>query len=476
MTPVTSRSIVYCPARFRGRMVFALVVYGIVLAFVTPPFQTADEQSHLMRTYMISRGELAVRTEGSITGQDVPTGLLNYIGQHSTMFHDVVRRYSYERWHLEAIPPADENSTTLTTFSTQSSSPIYFIPQTLGVWVGRVLYALSPAQFSWSGALYFARLGNLAAYVLVFAWAVSIAPRFATTLMFLAFTPMSLSLAASASYDVSVILSCVAFFAAVMREADQSGPVSRRTQMILILLSFLVGHAKTVYAPVLLALFLLRGRLARRSMLILATGCGAAACFGSVVSSQIFGLPERPELQEAMREQTTYVLGHLATLPGLVWRSLFEYSDRTFESMLGRLGWMNVHIAAPIIVAWFGVGLACVFGDGLAGRRPTPLVDAAMLLSGSAIAVFLLFVVMYITWTSLTTGIGGPLVDSVQGRYLLPLFPFLLGGGSFIISAIARPAYRWRIWIADAAFSAASAVSILTVLTIVFRYWIPQPP
>lgn len=452
---------------------YMLLLAGCVLIFLTPPLQNADEDSHLIRSVMVSEGQLFDRKEGESLGQDVPTSLIAYIESHRDLMREPHARYSYERWYRDShAVSTDERQ--LHGYSGQSLSPLYYLPQAAGVWVGKALYFVAPVSFNWAAAGYFARLGNLVAYVLVFAWATRAAPRFAASLAFLAATPMAVSLGASASYDVAVILSAVAFFAATMRAADRKDGPTSYDLWLLCALSFLLGHSKGVYTPVMLSLVCLWRPLGLKRFVKFAIFCAVAAVAGAIFSSMLFGLPDQPHLQAAISAQAQYVISHWLETPGLVLQSAIHFRESLFVTMIGSLGWLNTNFALPILVLWMAVGILAVTSDaGSQPRPPAALITGISMFFGALLALFLLFLAMYISWTSLTTGVGAPLIDSVQGRYLLPLVPYVMGAVVLLGTALLSrplvergPALRLQV-------ALTGAILILTLAAVLLRYWVP---
>lgn len=447
-----------------------LLFFGIITAFITPPIQVADEDSHFIRAVMVSQLDLNLHTQGDTTGQMVPASLVDYVESHRVLATTVSERYSYDRWYTDSHKIDADQPARLHRYSAQSLSPLYYVPQVIGIWLGEALYAITPSgHYNWSAKLYFSRLGNLIFYVLVFAWAVRAAPRFGLTLAFLAATPMSLSLAASASYDVAVITGAVGFFVAVVRAAWREGGPRSGDVALIALLAFFLGHNKAVYAPLLLLIPALWPSIGLRSMLALAVSCGLLAIAGGAFSSVLFGLPANPALQHAVAAQADYVRENLGAMPGLVIASITHFQTYLFTSTIGSLGWLNANFPLPLLTAWAGVGLGAVVADASKGRAPRALSLTGLQALAVMIALFFLFIALYVTWSSLTSGIGGQIIDSVQGRYVLPLLPVFLGCLVTLLSLGPWPRpIDYEPWLKVCA----AAMAFLMVFMLSVRYWV----
>ena len=456
------------------RLHYMLLFFGLLLVFITPPLQTPDEDSHLVRSIMVAEGHFFPRYDGERWGQDVPESLVQYVQNHKPLMTDASQRYSYGGWFAFAADHTPHEPTVFHSYSAQSSSPLLYLPQAAGIWAGKALYAVSPGVFNWAAAQYFARIGNLVAFVLGIGLAIRLVPQFSSSLAFLALTPMTLSLAASTSYDVTVILVAVGYFAAIM-SAIHRAEIGWKHWIAIFGLSFLLGHCKMVYAPMMLALFVLFSRLGWQNFLKVAGISGVSALAGIFVGTVVFGVPSDASANAVIQEQVDYVGGHLFGVPGLLLRTLGHSIDFYYISSLGILGWLNAHFPLPVITAWFGVGLAAIVADIPRTKSRTMLLFAAYSIAGAILSVSLLMLVMYIIWTSQTVGIGAPLVEGVQGRYLLPVFPFLFASAAILLSTFVPVRERVALAIVRHQLTLGAAMLSLTVFMIIIRYWVPVP-
>ena len=74
-----------CPLDFWISPRMALIAIALLfclteaLAPLIPPIQSPDEAAHLERAYLLSKGEIFLRTRDGITGGEIDTGLLSYM-------------------------------------------------------------------------------------------------------------------------------------------------------------------------------------------------------------------------------------------------------------------------------------------------------------------------------------------------------------------------------------------------------------
>jgi uncharacterized membrane protein len=128
------------------------------------------------------------------------------------------------------------------------------------------------------------------------------------------------------------------------------------------------------------------------------------------------------------------------TLP---WHTNAMFGAYKLPEMIGQLGLLQIAMAPVVYVLW-GVAIMCaLLGVLLGGRRPGALVlrarDGLFTLLLIFLTYWLLNLVFYLDWSN----VGLDWIDGIQGRYLLPLLPFLL---------FALPGLRLRVrlpaWVA----------------------------
>jgi hypothetical protein len=110
--------------------------------------------------------------------------------------------------------------------------------------------------------------------------------------------------------------------------------------------------------------------------------------------------------------------GLLLTLP---W-SYFTTGILLPREMVGVLGWLTIDLPDALYRFWYAaIGLAFVADAARAGSGPSGWRDALLAILMVAVAAWGIALIEYLTWTN----VGGDHIEGVQGRYLLPLIPFL---------------------------------------------------
>jgi uncharacterized membrane protein len=163
-------------------------------------------------------------------------------------------------------------------------------------------------------------------------------------------------------------------------------------------------------------------------------------------------------IQTSPSEQLAFLLSHPLEIPGLALSTLSVHSHEYLAQIIGVLGWLDAPL--PLIAyVTLGLGLAAMFVmDGVSVQ---PLVRWVTL-AGLIVSVALIFLSLYLIWNPLAS--LGP-IEGVQGRYFLPLVPFL----AFVIP---KPKRFTSENLKLSIFTICGVVSgLATIATIIKRYY-----
>lgn len=415
--------------RVRARLgspvfVFTLAasLLGLVLVFLTPPFQVADEPQHFLRAYQISEGQLvaqplSVSTGGvlprslNVTLESVPAGLPR---------NPEGRQDRQVLWSALHMPLASGDRMEITFWGAAVYFPVVYLPQALGILPARLLEA-PPLVL-----MYLARLANLALAVVLTALALSLMPFHRWSFGLLSLTPMVLFQRASVSADAMTLGACMLLVALCFHHGYvRTGPLRPRDYLSLLGAGLLVALCKQAYLP-LLGLFLVipvarlgsKGRYAAAFavMLIVPTVCQLAWMLYAKDLYRPVGVTHVD-----VPGQIAFVKAHPWRTVEVVFNHLVTDRQRLWREFMGHLGWLDTRLPDPLL-ATLGILIALVaFLDGGTDAHPRPLTRAVTfiaMLGGTFCVLFLL----YIGWTP----VGADFVGGVQGRYLIPLAPLLL--------------------------------------------------
>jgi uncharacterized membrane protein len=287
------------------------------------------------------------------------------------------------------------------------------VPQAIGIAAGRRLGAPPLALF------YFARLTNLLCGALAIAFAVRRLPALAWLAAMVALTPMSLSLLGSASADVTTIASSFLLVSTVARLAWGTEASTRGDLLRMAAAAAVLCASKPPYLPLAFLALLIpaarfpRGR--RAGFLLLHLALSLLMASWEVVLSRTAGFGRLNAGVDPGRQIHDTLL-HPFRFLRMTFSEYARHSLDYFGQVVGKLGWLDVELPSPFLVAYVALLLALVFLDANSELEVRPWQRGA-LTAAVLTALALIGVAQYATWTPY----GARFLEGIQGRYLLPL-------------------------------------------------------
>jgi hypothetical protein len=411
-------------------------VFGLCFALITPPFQVADEFEHFHHSYLVSGGHvLPVAGPSGTRGVMVPTAIIEMSAPfYSVPFHPERRVESQALLKEFTRPNGNGEAKWQKLKSTAGVSPIAYLPQAIGIALGRLLRA--PAVL----LVYLGRLGNLACWAALVFLAIRTTPTFRWGFVVISLLPISLFQAASNSYDA--LTNGVAFlFAGLVFSArwNEAEAVGRRQVMILAGVALLLSQCKPVYALLaLLALLLPIRKFAsswawlRSVAVIVGAGCGGAVLWTLVAKANHLELMGLLSNDAVPGRQMSLLLSQPHVFVQALWTAMwtFEYS-----SIVGKLGWLDTPLPSYAIY----VGALLIAGVAVLDHDRSDSVrwfDRAIAAGVALVVTTAVSLALYLSWTP----VGGRIVYGLQGRYFIALMPLL---GVLLHNQRFGPLGRW---------------------------------
>lgn len=249
---------------------FSAMVLGVLYLAVMPGLSAPDELSHYSTAYRISSNMMLedplIRPAGltAVRASDYPLEDMNgvktptipddeeptpeVLGNPVKMttyraVRDWDRRYAFsEKPVASSIPDVH-------------TTPVFYLPQAVGFSLARALGLGS------MGLLFLGKFLNLCCYVALTALAVRTTPLGKSWFAAAGLLPMSLSLAASLSYDAGLIGTVFLFTALIFKLAYGSEEIRARELIALCILAALFGPCKLVYAPLIFLFWIVPSRV-----------------------------------------------------------------------------------------------------------------------------------------------------------------------------------------------------------------------
>ena len=386
---------------------------GVLFALILPQGQAPDEPAHLYRAWGISDGVIIVTNtnEEGMYGSPLPEGMINNLywdptpGALRETYSNIGTKVSSETFFKQYQGTANYN-------------PICYIPQVLGILVAKLFGA------SIVLTVYFGRLFNLAAFIIIIYFAIKFSPKFKNVLVFAALLPISLQQAASLSPDalvISVPLFLIAFVSYIIY--TKKTKLSHGELALLYILAIIIGLLKIVYLPLLLSYFLIPAeRFGSKKAKIIHASIMVFCVLLVDLSWNLFTskyLSSAPEGANSAG-QIAYLLSSPLKLPLVILNTLqvkmHFYISSTFGTALGTL-----QILLPEIYTYLSAVLfASLLIQNSEHVKFTPAHRPVYTVAFIATFVAILLG-LYIQWTP----VGNSFVEGVQGRYFLPFLTLI---------------------------------------------------
>lgn len=410
-------------------VVVTTTLFGLAVALLTPPAAGFDERAHFLRTYEVSDGAWLPRRAGALVGYgSMPAAVPR------DLFRVQVEVYAPGRDHAHFLDrlwdPAPQGQRDFVIIGAIAGySPVAYLPGALAVGIGRLL------NVSTLMLLYFARLGNLVAYVVLCALAVRRTPTRPWLFVVASILPIGVFGGATVAPDGVTFALVLLLLAQALRAALAPTAWRRADTMITVVASVALGLAKPPYSIALIAVALAAFRLARRPRIIVGVGALGgllAAVAWNVAMQTPLAMQELPWGPVASDDRfapfqhvdSTRQLVHQVVLDplgflGVIGRSVGRYGGDWVREPATQMGLVHAVPMAVVMAAWAALVLGAVARPGRALDRAARIVAALLALGIVAVTI----VGAYTTWNA----VGSPYVRAFQPRYFYPaLVPLAL--------------------------------------------------
>jgi uncharacterized membrane protein len=406
---------------------FVALLWGLALLLVVPPFQAPDEQSHYLRAWSVSQGQLVANRDATVRVPADVASLPERIGSF-------VVDWSKNDYSLsEAFRLLDEpisGGQVDAAGSAAAYGPLGYLPQASAM---RLVAWLRGSPLL---GFYAARLANLLAAILMTYFAIRIAPLGKPLLTVIALFPMTIFLTASVSPDAMTIAGGL-FLTSLLLKYSCMERLHKSQLMFLFVLTILLVNVKPGYVALSLLLLLLRPRQfgSKLRYALFVAGTWAAVLAVALVIMKV--APNRQLMIEAQlgagnlmdgSAQISYVIHHpMAFLRvlfnsldgGLVFSGKYEALSFLGKSTLGTLGWVTIWLPETALLA-----IVAAIMMLMAKRESTTITSWQrwVLLSTFVAVTLTICLAMY----TQATPLGALSIWGLSGRYFIPCLPALL--------------------------------------------------
>ncbi len=404
---------------------------GVFLNLYMPPLQTPDEFNHFYRAYQVSEGRFLPQKENHRLGGEMPSELNRFIRPFKFMSRQVDYKLRNEDLATAFDTHIKSGVKEFKDFpNTAYYSPVSYLPQAFAVFVLR--------QFNASvGVLYYGgRVFIFLTWVVCMFFVIRILPAYRWLITLLILLPTQVYISNSFSADTVTTILSFALLALVLKCALQPEALSKKDLYLIFFVALLLALAKLVYVLLIILVLVIpssrfknnKFRLAFLSSLFLASFVLALAWSQVATGFYISYKEYNPGfINEATvnygsdyQGQKAYILSHAFYFPKVVFNSMFNPEQTYLESYIARFGAFN-DFPMPKWAIYLGYFL--IFLVIFTEKNKVYLSAKQKLIIALTLICSLALVLLsqHLTWDNVGSGI----VELVQGRYLIPLFPLV---------------------------------------------------
>lgn len=412
----------------RALLVYSLML-GLLLTFLVPPFQKADEILHFYKTVSVSRGNLlCTKNENGVFQNQMPQYLYDFPDQVFARHIAFNPQVPFPPHLYASLLQQAVNTQAMVNESGSCSLPFpLYITTAVGI---------APLVFLKANPLIIFYWGRLLSFALAFAVAVYAVYRTPQKLrllpLFVLSLPMTLHQMGSYSKDALHIAFFLLFFALLLHFLDKKRSVSSKELALFFFSLGVTILARPQYAPLALLTFLpIRQKFQKLSrslrvysfffLVILASSIAwllskevysaDASSLGSILTPSFIN----PNLQ----------LQYLREFPQM-WLSIIDKTLQQqftflFEGSIGIFGWLDYNLAWFLYPAY--LALATLVAYRLRHEVTALPLNKLFVLGASSIgSILALFLAMYLY----ASPVAASQVSGLQGRYFIILWPLFL--------------------------------------------------
>lgn len=398
--------------------VFSILALGLGLLymFAIPPLSIPDGTYHYYTSYQMSSALMGQKVNGVYYGEaddfdfsdfsELTNNAGSYLriidefGQGDGMEDKTLLPLSYDRYDKYFIQE---------------------LPSGLGITVSRLLGR------NFVTTILMGRLFNLLFFVACVYFSVKRIPqRFKTPMGLATLVPMALQQAASCSYDCFINGVSLFLVASILKAIYDEGTLSKRDYLCILVAGMLLAPAKMIYSVILLLCFLIPWeRFGSKKKKIIGIGLIFLCIVVFILIFQLASIGNIVDggdgLNWAGGHNYTigFILSHPLRTVKIFIRTLIERGGWYVDTMIGSsLCGLSLPVPSWIIKGFILVLCLAAFNQ----EEALLSLHRGSFILVSAMVVGLAMLSMFLVWTSDTW----PVIEGVQGRYLLPTCPLMV--------------------------------------------------
>ncbi|MDX2174376.1 MAG: DUF2142 domain-containing protein [Bacteroidota bacterium] len=418
--------------RIKPHNLFLVVALIFELAYTifTPPLQAPDEISHFYRAYQIADGHiLPVRTANRLGGE-IPvcfnefvlpftfaTNNIKYTLHKKEIIESLKVKFNGKEKEFKDFP------------STTTYSPISYLPQIIAVFILKQLNC-SVALLYYGG-----RLFSFIFWLVIMFYVIKIIPIYKWMFTTIILLPMNLYV--TNAYSADGMNNCLSFlfFALVLRHMFSEKKLQKRDILLLLLVLTSLALSKFVYVSFITLLFLIpsykfKSKIYRFGSIALIFGVSVSVFLlwtsiymknyiriSEYDQNYIYGIGLSPCADPVA--QKAYILSHPTYFLKVIYHSIFNHPNTYLKGYIGAFGQSDILL--PYWLYVFTYIIVIFFGLTECNKIVLTKLQKGLFFCSAFSAFLLILLSIHLMWDCVGEGV----VDLVQGRYLIPIFPLL---------------------------------------------------
>ncbi|MDC1067810.1 DUF2142 domain-containing protein [Candidatus Kapabacteria bacterium] len=412
--------------KYEWMFVALAFIFGLMFVYQNPPFHSNDEDRHFLKAYNVAHNGFydELSPDSTMIGGLLPKNLYTVVNQFQGFPYQNGKKMSQKMVDDLSKVPLNKKDSEFKHNRSYSTPFWAYLPHAISI---KLSGNANPVNLG-----YAARIGGLMFYILCMFFIIRNTPVFKSIFMLFGLMPMTLYQASSVTYDTLLIVCTFAVLSMFLRYSLVDNVKFGFKQLIyLFILVFLIRTTKQGYFFLPFIMLLLpRNKLSSNLMYILILAVCILGFFsldllnstfnGELSSGLKKGYAFQKDFKFGLAERQSEMLGNITGTLGTLYQNILHFRQDWLSGILGKFGYS--YSKMPQIFYQLN-GLVLIAVASLAGKSKYPInnttkyiVSALGLLScGIIIAGFYGF-----------SPIGANMIFGLQGRYFLPMIPFVL--------------------------------------------------
>ena len=404
----------------KDKVVLSLIYFFVSLVFliITPMNTAFDEEGHFARAYEISEGNLMSQQSGNNMGTSwVPSSYIKGIRNVVKSLDDNGANFVYAR-EMDLIKhDIGEEGEYVGTSKQAFYSPVSYIPQSLGIFLGRM------ASDSVFLVYYYGRFAAFIVNIVLVILAFMLIPKKLFLLFAIACNPVFLTQMVSYSADGTLNALALFFVAYIMWLRDKE-KISAKHSLIALAAGVILALSKVVYFPLVLLVFMIPDEKFNSAsgaklfkMFATVASFAAAAIWFVIARTYMYN-----NLVDGIRpvEQIKYLFTHFYLNLQLIFNSVYDGIAKWISQMNGSEIGAGYNMFS--IIVW--IPFAVILFVELFTRRGSDIEDIKISGKCRALIAVVLIVITGLIFAGLyvqRTGYQAEVINGIKGRYFIPL-------------------------------------------------------